>query len=342
VKHGIDHDAWLARTHEEALEPRLPICDCHHHLWDGPGNRGRYLVDDFLADASGGHRVVGSVFAECGAGYREEGPVEMRPVGEMAFVESITATRRGEGNNTRVAAGMVAFADLTLGDAVDTVVAAHVEASGHRLRSVRQSCTWDPDPAIVSFAKGPGMMGDEKFREGFACLARHGLLFDAWQYYTQLPELADLARAFSETTIVVNHAGGPLGVGRHAQKRQEVLDRWKKGIEELSAWPNVMMKLGGLGMARCGFGWSERNEPPGSIELAAAMAPYLRFCIDAFGVGRCMFESNFPVDRESYSYTVLWNAFKRFCDGYSDDDKKALFCGNAVRIYRLDEEEGAV
>jgi predicted TIM-barrel fold metal-dependent hydrolase len=264
----------------------------------------------------------------------------MKPVGEIEFIRNITATGKvDEGGETRVAAGMVAFADLTLGKAVDPVLAAHLAVSGGRLRGVRQSCTWDPDPTIVSFAKGPGMTGDERFREGFACLAKYGLVFDAWQYYTQLSDLADLARAFPETTIVVNHTGGLLGVGRHAGNHREVLDWWKRGIEELAACPNVMMKLGGLGMARCGFGWHQRQQPPGSSELAAVMEPYFSFCIDAFGVRRCMFESNFPVDRESYSYTVLWNAFKRFCEGCSNNDKEALFHGNATGVYRLNEAE---
>lgn len=338
MEHRTDHDAWLARTREQALEPGLPVCDSHHHLWNGPGDRGQYLVDDFLADISDGHRIEKSLFVECGTGYREDGPDEMRPVGETEFVKTITAARRErEGSATGIAAGVIAFADLTLGDAVAPVLAAHVEAAGGRLRGVRQSCTWDPDPAIISFTKGPDMMEDEKFREGFACLSEYGLSFDAWQYYTQLLDLAGLARAFPETTIVVNHTGGPLGVGRHAERGQEAIEEWKRGIGELAACANVTMKLGGLGMPRCGFGWHRLSEPPGSVELAAAMGPYFRFCIDAFGAERCMFESNFPVDRVSYPYPVLWNTFKRVCAGYPDEDKAALFYGTAVSVYRLDE-----
>jgi L-fuconolactonase len=338
VQHQTDHEAWLRLAHEEPLEPHLPICDSHHHLWDGPGDRGRYLADDFLADIPEGHRIEKTVFVECGTGYRKEGPVGMRPVGETEFIKGITATPGGHGKgNVHLAAGIIGLADLTLGADVAPVLEAHIEAGGGRFRGVRQSCTWDPDPSIISFANGPDMMEDGKFREGFSCLSRYGLVFDAWQYYTQLLDLADLASAFPDITIVVNHTGGPLGIGCHAGKGRKVFEEWKRGIGELSSCPNVMMKLGGLGMPRCGFGWHERREPPKSTELAEAMAPYYHFCIKAFGPHRCMFESNFPVDRASYPYSALWNAFKRICEGYPDNEKEALLYGTAVRVYRLDD-----
>ncbi len=338
-----DREEWLKKVHEEALEPRLPICDPHHHLWDGPGNRGTYLADDFLRDvADSGHRVEKTVFVECGMGYRKEGPEEMRPVGETQFVESITAKPFlcGE-RNVRLASGIVGFVDLTLGAAAAPVLEAHMEAGKGRLRGVRQSCTWDPDPSIISLAKEAGMMQNGAFREGFAHLSAYGLLFDAWQYYTQLSDLAELAADFPDTTIVVNHAGGPLGIGRHAGRNDEVAEAWKRGIRALASRPNVAMKLGGLGMPRCGFGWRERRKPPTSTELAAVIEPYYRFCIEAFGAQRCMFESNFPVDRESYPYSVLWNAFKRVCEGFSEGEKGALFYGTAMRVYGLENEDRA-
>jgi len=338
VHHQSDHEVRLGRGNEEPLEPRLPICDSHHHLWDGPGDRGTYLIDGFLAEMSDGQRIEKTLFVECGTKYREDGPVEMRPVGETEFIKAIAPTPKGHGDRRiDIAAGIIAFADLTLGTAVAPVLEAHIEAGGGRLRGVRQSCTWDPDPSIISFAPGPDMMEDEKFRDGFACLSGYGLVFDAWQYYTQLLDLADLARAFPDTTVVVNHTGGPLGIGLHAGKGQKVLNEWKRGIGELSACANIMIKLGGLGMPRCGFGWHERREPPKSTELAAAMAPYFHYCIGLFGPERCMFESNFPVDRVSYPYSVLWNAFKRVCEGYSEPEKAALFHGTAERVYRLDD-----
>jgi L-fuconolactonase len=338
VQYRTDQEARLGRAHEEVLDPEMQICDSHHHLWDGPGGRGPYLVEDFLADVSDGHHVEKTLFVECGTKYREDGPEEMRPVGETEFIRGITETPNDcDGRKVQVAAGIIALADLTLGDGVATVLEAHIKAGGGRLRGVRQSCTWDPDSSIISFAKGPDMMEDGRFREGFACLSRYGLIFDAWQYYTQLLDLADLAGAFPETTIVVNHTGGPLGIGRHAGKGQKVFDEWKRGIGELAACPNVMMKLGGFGMPRCGFGWHERREPPKSTELAEIMAPYFRFCIDTFGAGRCMFESNFPVDQVSYPYSILWNAFKRVCGDYTEKEKAALFYGTAVNVYHLDE-----
>ena len=185
------------------------------------------------------------------------------------------------------------------------------------------------------------MMMETKFREGFACLQQYGLNFDAWQYYTQLSELADLARAFPDTPIIVNHTGGILGIGSYAGKRGESFQEWKRGVAELASCRNVMMKLGGLGMPRCGFGWHEQVRPPGSAELAAVMAPYYLFCIEIFGAERCMFESNFPVDKVSYSYTVLWNALKRISAGCSPGERSALFHDTAVKAYRLEESSPA-
>jgi L-fuconolactonase len=332
----VDHDEWLRLTKEEAIDPDLPICDAHHHLWDGPGDRGRYLVEEFLRDASSGHRIVETVSVECGNMYRTDGPESMKPVGETEFAESLASrSPYGQSGGPDVAAVLVPFVDLTLGLDAAPVLEAHIVAGKGRVRGVRQSCTWDRDPSIISLSKGEGMMRDSKFREGFALLAKYSLTFDAWQYYTQLLELADLARAYPDTTIIVNHAGGPLGIGRHAGRSREVLQEWKRGMSQLASCPNALVKLGGLGMPRCGFGWHEQAKPPNSAELAEAMKPYLHFCVQVFGVERCMFESNFPVDGVSYPYTVLWNAFKRLCEGASAAERAALFRGTAVSAYRL-------
>jgi predicted TIM-barrel fold metal-dependent hydrolase len=270
--------------------------------------------------------------------YKKEGPWEMRSVGETEFAQGMAAKSASrQDSTTAVAAGIIGFADLTLGAGVTPVIGAHLAAGKNRFRGIRQSCTWDGDRAILTMGKGKGMMSDTKFREGFACLYPYGLSFDAWQYFTQLMELAGLARAFPDTPIIVNHTGGILGIGPYAGRHDEVFQEWKRGITELASCPNVMMKLGGLGMPRCGFGWHEQVKPPGSAELAAAMAPYYLFCIEVFGVERCMFESNFPVDRVSYSYTVLWNAFKRLCEGCSPKERSALFHGTAVKAYRLED-----
>jgi predicted TIM-barrel fold metal-dependent hydrolase len=234
-----------------------------------------------------------------------------------------------------VAAGIVGFADLTLGSEVAPVLEAHIAASRNRFRGTRFTSTWDASNEISSRVKTPKMLSDSKFREGFACLHKYNLSFDAWLYHTQLLDLADLANAFPDTPIILNHIGGPIGIGPYARKREEVFQEWKQGIASLSTCPNVALKLGGFGMPLLGFGWHERPKPPNSAELAEAIAPYIHWCVDRFGPDRCMFESNFPVDKASYSYTVVWNAFKRISKDFSPRDRAALFHDTAVKVYRL-------
>ena len=269
--------------------------------------------------------------------YRKEGPQEMQPVGEMEFVQGIAAqSASGQYGATRVAAGIVGHADLTLGGAVAAVLEAHIAASINRFRGIRHSSVWDASPDISPYMNPPkGLLLDSKFREGFGCLQKYGLSFDAWLYHPQLTELADLARAFPDTTIIVDHIGGLLGVGQYAGKRGEVFQQWKNGIAELSTCPNVVVKLGGLGMPISGFGWHGQTIPPNSTELAEAMAPYYHWCIEQFRVDRCMFESNFPVDKVSYSYNIMWNAFKRISKAFSPGEKAALFHDTAAKVYRL-------
>jgi predicted TIM-barrel fold metal-dependent hydrolase len=325
-----DQSPWLSRTIEEAIEPDLLICDPHHHLWDYPDSR--YLLDEFLMDIDAGHRVTKTVFVECLQMYRSDGPKELAPVGETEFVEQISAAEE-----TRVAAGIVGFADLTLGSAVQPVLEAHKQAS-KRFRGIRFASAWDQSGQIRDAHTKPSkdLLQSRTFREGLACLSEFGLSFDAWLYHPQISELAELARAFPDLTIVLNHVGGPLGIGPYAGKRDEVFALWSNNIAKLAKCANVFVKLGGLTMTMSGFGWHKRDVPPGSIELSEAMAPYYQSCIDSFGVERCMFESNFPVDRASCSYTVLWNAFKRLTQGYSSAERTALFYDTAARVYKLD------
>jgi len=330
-----EREAWLMLTVEDPIEPDLPICDPHHHLWDYPTNR--YLLEELLQDTGGGHHIVQTVFVECRSMYRKDGPPEMQPVGETEFVQGVAAqSASGQYGMTNVAAGIVGFADLTLGAAVKPVLEAHIAAGRNRFRGIRHISAWDASTEIESYMGTPrGLLLDVKFREGFACLQEYGLSFDVWLYHPQLMELVDLARAFPDIPIVLDHIGGPLGIGPYAAKPEEVFQEWKRGIAELATCPNVVVKLGGLGMRICGFGWHERATPPGSAELAEAMAPYYRWCIEQFGVDRCMFESNFPVDKMSYSYTVMWNAFKRMSKDFSPAERAALFHDTAVRVYRL-------
>ena len=329
----IDRETWLKLTQEAPLEPELPICDAHHHIWDHPGDE--YMLDKLAEDLSGGHKILKTVYVDCEMGYRQEGPEELRPAGEAEFVGKLakqyTASHPG---GTEIAAGMVAYADLRLGDAVKPVLEAHLEAGGKRVKGIRYSSIWDADPKVRT-ASPPGILLDRKWREGFACLKQYGLNFDSWLYFTQLPELLDLARTFPDSPIIINHMGGQIGIGSYAGRREEMFLLWKKSITDLATCPNVFVKLGGLGSIRNGFQWENRDKPPGSTELAQAWAPYFNWCIEKFSPDRCMFESNFPMDRKSCSYTLLWNAFKRVARTYSKAEKQAIFHDTAVRVYRL-------
>jgi L-fuconolactonase len=341
-------EEWLRLTKEDPIDPDLPICDPHHHLWDHPDDLPEdrvpdthrqvrhYLLKELLEDTGGGHRIEQTVFVECRSMYKKDGPQEMRPIGQTEFVQGIAAqSASGQYGNTAVAAGIVGFADLTLGSAVDPVLEAHIAASRNRFRGIRNISTWDASNDIDSRVKTPKLLSDPKFREGFAYLHKYNLSFDACLYHTQLTDLVDLASAFPDTPIILDHIGMPVGIGPYARKREEVFQEWKQGIAALSTCPNVVVKLGGLGMPLCGFGWHERPKPPNSAELAEAMAPYYHWCIERFGTHRCMFESNFPVDKTSYSYTLVWNAFKRISKDFSPSDRAALLYDTAVKVYRL-------
>ena len=337
--------AWLSkRPREAALEPELPIIDPHHHFWDTP-QRGRYLLPELLADIGAGsgsgeaHNIVATVFLECRSMYRKDGPAEMAPVGEVEFVNGIAAMSASGGYGPcRVAEAIVGHADLTTGARVREVLEAEIRVGGGRFRGIRHGVSWDANDAIQKFATRsvpPHLVRDAKFREGFAQLVPLGLSFESWQYHPQLPDAIDLARAFPDTTIILNHVGGVLGVGPYAGHRQEILAGWKKDIAELAKCPNVTVKLGGVGMTSFGFDFHERGLPPSSEDLAAAWRQYLEPCIEAFGPDRCMFESNFPPDKQSGGYTELWNAFKRITAGASAAEKTALYSGTAARVYRL-------
>jgi len=343
---------------EAILEPDLPIVDPHHHLWDrrnypAPPNASaaaehpfmtaiaearRYLLDELLADTGSGHKVAATVFVECGAFYKADGPLEMRVVGETEFVNGVAAmSASGLYGETRACAGIVSRADLMLGDAVKPVLEAHVRAGGGRFRGIRNSAAFEADKEVL----GPlnrveaGLYLSDSFRAGFRHLAPMGLSFDAWLLEPQLPDLIDLARAFPETTIVLDHVGTPLGRASYAGRLSERFGVWRDNIGELAKSQNVVVKLGGLAMAFCNFPSFLAEPRAPSEQLAREWAPYIEACIAAFGPERCMFESNFPVDMGSCTYATLWNAFKRIAAGYSAGEKTALFSGTASRIYRL-------
>jgi L-fuconolactonase len=333
---AMDHNTWLDQVKEDPIDAQMPIVDPHHHLWDYPNSR--YMVEELLADADSGHNIVQTVFVECLSKYRPDGPPEMRPVGETEFVRRVTEAPAGmDSGATRVAAGIVGFADLTLGTAVKPVLEAHIAAGGGRFRGIRHAASWIAGDEINNAHTHPpqGLLLNSHFREGFACLYGYGLSFDAWLYHPQISELADLARAFPETQIILDHVGGVLGIGPFAGRRDSVLAQWQQDMAQLARCKNVVVKLGGLGMKLCGFDWHRRKKPPTSEVLAEAFAPYFHHCIETFGVKRCMFESNFPVDKPSCAYGILWNAFKRMTRNLTPNERTALFHDNAVRVYRL-------
>ena len=331
----MDRNAWLAQVTEEVLEPDLPICDPHHHLWDYPASR--YLLDELLADIGSGHNVTSTVFMECGSMYRADGPEALKPVGETEFVNGIAAMSASGGyGDARACAAIVGYADLNLGPAVGDVLDAHAAASP-RFRGIRHAAGWDPSDEVRNSHTAPveGMFGRPTFRAGFAELGKRGMTFDGWLYHPQIADLTDLARAFPDQPIIFDHFGGPLGIGPYAGKRSEILEYWKGAVSDLAQCTNVVAKLGGLVMAINGFGFHKRERPASSDELVAATRDYYLHMIDCFGVDRCMFESNFPVDKVSCSYRVLYNAFKKIAAGFSATEKAAVFHDTAVRVYQV-------
>jgi L-fuconolactonase len=329
---------WLALTHEPALEPELPICDPHHHFWDFRTTRipyQRYLLHELADDMRSGHNVRSTVFIEARAMYRADGPEEMRPVGEVEFVQGLAAaSASGTYGSCRAAAAIVGRADLKLGDQVAPVLEALQAASPNRFRGIRHTVTWDPHPEVES-REAHGVLASAGYRAGARVLARLGLSLDVGVAFPQLPELANFADAVPDLTIVLNHLGGLNRSGPYANKDGEVLPAWRRGIAAVAQCQNVSLKLGGIGMPRIGFDWHTRDKPIGSEELAAQMAPVMSYCIEQFSPSRCMFESNFPVDKVSFSHHVLFNAFKRFSTGYSAPERAALFHDTAARAYRV-------
>ena len=335
-----DNADWLALTEEEALEPDLPICDPHHHLWDArPGFvQPRYLLDEYLEDLASGHNVVSTVFIECGAMFRADGPEDMRPVGETEFVNGIAAMSASGGYGpVRIAAGIVGTAWLDRGDSAAAVLDEQIEAGRGRFRGIRQGATWHESGQVPNHRTEPppGLYDSAGFRAGLAHLAPRDLTFELWCYHTQLDEAARLVRDFPDQIFILDHFGGPIGIGPYEGRADEVFADWREAVAPVAACPNVMAKLGGLAMEVNGFGWHDRPRPPTSRELMDASRRYYETTLELFGTERCLFESNFPVEKVSCSYTVLWNAFKRLTAGYSPAEKAALYHDNAARIYRL-------
>jgi predicted TIM-barrel fold metal-dependent hydrolase len=327
---------WLAQYSEEVIDPSRPIVDPHHHLWDRGGQR--YMIEELSADIASGHNIVATVYVEARSMYRADGPEALRPVGEVEFANGAAAMSASGGYGpAAICAGIVGHANLLLGEAARAVLEAEIAAGQGRFRGIRHSSAFDADPDVghIYTTRPKGLLLDPTFRKGFACLAPLGLSFDAWMFHPQIGELTDLARAFPDTKIVLDHCGGPVGLGRFANRREETFAVWKASIQEIAKCPNVVVKLGGLAMRLLGYDFHQRPRPPSSEEAAAAWRPYIESCIEAFGPGRCMFESNFPPDKGQCSYQVIFNAFKRIAAPYSEAEKTALFSKTATEVYRL-------
>lgn len=328
---------WLARqAPEEILLPELAIVDAHHHLWDWPGSR--YLLEEFAADTGSGHRVLATIYAECMSAYRVTGPPELRPVGETEYVASLAAASDAAGGPTKVAAGIIGGADLTLGAAVENVVQQHIAAGQGRFRGLRFAASWDPSDAIRLGHPGsrPHMLAEPAIREGARMLADLELTLDLWILFPQLADVAELADALPDLRLVLNHCGAPLGFGPYTTDPDEHFAGWERGIRAIAQRPNVVCKLGGILACAAAYDYLHSPVPPTSTELATRWRPWFDTCIDAFGPQRCMFESNFPVEKMGTGYATLWNTFKRLAAGASDTELSAMFSGTACRTYQLE------
>ncbi len=319
---------------EEIIDPDRPIVDPHHHLWPEGGSLP-YGLDALHYDTGAGHNIVATVFIECGAGYRPDGPEHLMPIGETEFVaEQAALSAAGDGATI---AGIVAHADLRLGAQLEDVLDAHVAAGGELFKGIRHAGAIDEDPAALTIpGRGPAQLYlDENFQAGVARLGERGLTFDTWHYHHQNHEFAALAAAVPSTTMVLDHFGTPLGVGRFEGKRDEIFAAWKDDIAAIAENSNVVAKLGGLAMPDNGFGWHAGDAPVSSDQFVEEQARYYHHTIECFGADRCMFESNFPVDRFSLSYAVFWNGCKKLAADYSETEQTAMFSGTAARVYGL-------
>lgn len=341
VPHLAIRPEWLALCDETVIDPDLPIVDAHHHLWDRHANR--YLAEDMLADTGSGHRIVSTVFVQCRSMLRVDGPLAMRAVGEVEFVNGVGAmSRSGTYGVTRLCDAIVGGADLSLstsdgGVSIEAVLESMIAVSGGRLRGIRNPVAWHADSTVRSSPATPpaNLMQQPAFQHGVATLARYQLSLDVWAYHTQLDELYALAKTVPDVPIIINHFGGPVGVGPYAAHRADVHAAWRNSLAKLATLPNTVIKLGGAGMPVFGFRFADADRAPGSVQLADAWRPYFETCVELFGADRCMCESNFPVDKGMFSYKVLWNAFKRLAAQGSQDERAALLSKTASRVYRL-------
>ena len=332
-------DQWLALIQEPIIDPDRHIIDPHHHLWESQEENGElwpaYLLDHYLNDSASGHNVTKSVYVECGQ-YGNEGPEHLRPVQETITTRQ-NADRSKSGPGPEIA-GIVAFADLTSGDHLGETLDRHADAADGLFCGIRHSAASAEHPQYLTIpGDAPiGLMADSAYRQGAILLGDRGLPLDCWHYHYQNKAFLELARAVPDTVFILDHFGTPLGSVPYAAERDAIMAQWTQDITEIARCENVIAKLGGLAMPDNGFGWDKAAKPPTSDEIVTAQRDVYLHTIDCFGPERCMFESNFPVDRASLSYPVLYNAFKKMVADFSEAEKDAMFSGTAARVYKLD------
>nr|WP_323776836.1 amidohydrolase family protein [Amylibacter sp.] len=333
IARAAGREDWLAQGVEDAIAPDVEIVDPHHHLWQRDG--GSYELASLWRDIGAGHRVVQTVYIECHSAYYSDVADGFAPVGETAYVAGQAALARLHPERAQIA-GIVAHADLRRRD-LGAILDAHCAAGGDLFKGIRHAGAWDVESADFKIQPrgDQGLYLEPDFQRGVALLGARGLTYDTWHYHPQNKDFAALARAVPDTTLVLDHFGTPLGVGRFAEQRDAIFAAWKDEMAEIAACPNVRAKLGGLAMPDNGWGWHERAKPLTSDEFEAAYAPWYHHMIACFGPDRCMFESNFPVDRASIGYGVLWNGLKKIAAGYSAADQARMFAGTARQVYGL-------
>ena len=334
---------WINGVSEEIIDPDRPIIDPHHHLWHGPKNPPgikesyRYLLEDLWNDTSSGHNIKKTVFIDCGQEYYSEGPDQFKPVGETEFVVGVSKEASKDKSKAQIA-GIIGHANMMLGSSVREVLEIHNDMGDGLFRGILHSGGWDEDESVKNAHSHPTthIYLEEKFQEGLQVLASMDMVFDTWHYHNQIQDLTKLAKSLPDLIIIHDHFGGPLGIGPYINKRDEIFDKWKEDIYELSQCKNVFSKLGGLAMPVNGWEWHKRDLPATSNEIINEQSRYYLHTLECFGSSRCMFESNFPVDRQSVSYHVIWNAFKKMTNNFSEEEKSDLFYETANKVYKLE------
>jgi L-fuconolactonase len=331
---------WLNQLIEDPILPNIPIIDPHHHLWDV--GFGRYYIEELLEDInSSGHNIVSTVYIMSSSNtkiYSKDGLEEFKPLTEIEFATS--EGKRADlipNNRVKVNASIVGSVDLTYGNKLQPVLEKAVNISEGRLKGIRMLLASHTDPRISSGAvkSDLGLMLHPNFIDGAKCVQDANLSLDFWIYHTQLNEMEKIARALPDLTIILNHIGGPIHIGEYEGKQAATHREWRSAMMRLSRIPNINVKLGGLGMAVNGAKFHNSKFPPNSVQLSDIWKPWIYETIDMFGFDRCMFESNFPVDKGSCSYGALWNAFKIIAKDMSDDEINKLFSKNAAKIYKI-------